>query len=67
MVNGMFVSPERVVRNGFLVAYEGEVMGFDEAARRGLATGTEPEPESKGAAARKGRAARKGGGSRKSR
>lgn len=38
MVNGMYVSPERVVRGGYLIAFEGEVMGMDEAARRGLDT-----------------------------
>ena len=43
MVNGMYVSPERVVRGGFLVAFKGEVMGIDEAARRGLVAEAAPE------------------------
>lgn len=33
---GAYVSPERVVRNGRLVAYKGEVMTESEAERRGL-------------------------------
>lgn len=32
----MYTSPERVTRNGYLVAYAGEVMTDAEAARRGL-------------------------------
>lgn len=44
MVDGMYVSPKRVVRSGFLVAYEGEVMGMDEAARRGLVKDAAKKP-----------------------
>lgn len=32
----MFTSHERVVRNGYLIAFAGEVMSDEEAARRGL-------------------------------
>lgn len=32
----MYTSHERVERDGFLVAYEGEVMSDEEATRRGL-------------------------------
>lgn len=32
----MYVSKERVVRDGYLVAYEGEEMSEDEARERGL-------------------------------
>lgn len=32
----MFVSKERVERDGFLVAYEGEVMSMEDAEERGL-------------------------------
>ena len=32
----MYTSPERVTRDGYLVAYAGEVMTEAEAARRGL-------------------------------
>ena len=34
-----YTSPKRVVRDGHLVAFEGEVMSTDEAVRRGLAAG----------------------------
>lgn len=40
----MFTSKKRVIRNGFLVAFEGEVMSDEEAAKRGL---LDPEPEEK--------------------
>lgn len=40
----MFTSKKRVIRNGFLVAFEGEVMSDEEAAKRGL---LDPEPEQK--------------------
>ena len=40
----MFTSKKRVIRNGFLVAFEGEVMSDEEAAARGL---LDPEPEEK--------------------
>lgn len=41
MAEGTYTCPERVERDGYLVAYEGEEMSMDEAARRGLL----PEPE----------------------
>lgn len=40
----MFTSKKRVIRNGFLVAFEGEVMSDEEAAKRGL---LDPEPDEK--------------------
>lgn len=40
----MFTSNKRVIRNGFLVAFEGEVMSDEEAAKRGL---LDPEPDEK--------------------
>lgn len=40
----MFTSKKRVIRNGFLVAFDGEVMSDEEAAARGLLG---PEPEEK--------------------
>ena len=41
----MFVCNERVVRNGRLVAFEGEEMTEEDAAARGLAATAQPEPE----------------------
>ena len=41
----MFVCKERVVRDGHLIAFEGEEMTEEEAAARGLAASAEPEPE----------------------
>lgn len=41
----MFVSKERVIRDGRLVAFEGEEMTDEEAAARGLAHSAEPEQE----------------------
>lgn len=41
----MFVCNERVVRDGRLVAFEGEEMTEEEAAARGLASSVQPEPE----------------------
>lgn len=40
----MYTSKERVIRDGYLIAFEGEVMSDDEAAKRGL---LDPEPEQK--------------------
>lgn len=40
----MFTSKKRVIRNGYLIAFEGEVMSDEEAAARGL---LDPEPEEK--------------------
>lgn len=42
MAEGTYTCPKRVERDGYLVAFEGEVMTMDEAARRGL-VGAEPE------------------------
>ena len=41
----MFTSNKRVIRNGYLVAFEGEVMSDEEAERRGLVG--EPPAEEK--------------------
>lgn len=40
-----YTSPKRVVRDGHLVAFEGEVMSADEAVRRGLAVEAVKAPE----------------------
>ena len=40
-----YTSPKRVVRDGHLVAFEGEVMSTDEAVRRGLAIEAVKAPE----------------------
>lgn len=40
----MYTSKERVIRDGYLIAFEGEVMSDEEAAKRGL---LDPEPEQK--------------------
>ena len=59
MANGSYIAPERVVRNGKVVCFKGEVMTTAEAERRGLVKvtappvveavepeqGAEPEPE----------------------
>ena len=42
MAEGTYICPERVERDGWLVAFEGEEMTMDEAVKRGLVT---PEPE----------------------
>ena len=49
---GIYVSPERVERDGRLVAFAGEAMTEDEARARGLIA-DEPKPEPKKQAARK--------------
>lgn len=41
----MFTSNKRVIRDGYLVAFEGEVMSDEEAAKRGLLD--EEKPKSK--------------------
>lgn len=46
MAEGTYTSPERVERDGWLVAFEGEEMTMDEAVKRGLVP-TEPEPKPK--------------------
>ncbi len=45
----MYTSEERVVRDGVLVAFDGEVMTDEEAGRRGLLPGMveSPEPEAR--------------------
>lgn len=40
----MYTSKERVIRDGYLIAFEGEVMSDEDAAKRGL---LDPEPEQK--------------------
>ena len=48
MASGTYTSPERVIRDGRLVAFAGEVMTMDEAIARGLVdngNGQEPEKE----------------------
>lgn len=40
----MYTSKERVIRDGYLIAFDGEVMSDEEAAKRGL---LDPEPEQK--------------------
>lgn len=47
----MYTSPERVTRNGYLVAYAGEVMTDGEAERRGLLS--KPREQKRRAARRK--------------
>ena len=42
-MGGMYVSPVRVERDGWLVAYAGESMLMEEAARRGLIRKEAPE------------------------
>ena len=44
-MGAMYTASERVVRDGYLVAFAGEVMAEDEAIRRGLLTQPEPETE----------------------
>lgn len=39
----MFVSKERVIRDGYLIAYEGEEMSDDEAKARGLIKEEKPK------------------------
>ena len=49
----MYVSKERVVRGGYLIAHEGEEMTDDEAKARGLIDAPKPKPKAKKAAAKK--------------
>ena len=44
MARGTYICPERVERDGYLVAFAGEEMTIDEAARRGLVS-RDPEPD----------------------
>ena len=48
-MSGMYTSPERVVRDGYVIAFEGEFMSEEDARRRGLIKDeTAPEaPEDK--------------------
>lgn len=41
----MYVSKERVIRDGYLIAHEGEEMSEEEAARRGLLAEEKPSNE----------------------
>lgn len=43
-MNGMYISPERVVRDGRLVAFEGEAMTMAEAVARGLVSEKAEKP-----------------------
>ena len=45
MAEGTYICPERVERDGYLVAFEGEVMSMDEAVKRGLVTDEPEEPK----------------------
>lgn len=44
---GVYTAEERVVRDGVLIAFEGEVMTNEEAEERGLVAAVEEEPERK--------------------
>ncbi len=48
MAEGTYTSPERVERDGRLVAFEGEVMTMDEAVSRGLVKEAKPKAPAKG-------------------
>lgn len=55
-MEGMYTSRKRVERDGWLIAFEGEVMSMDEAARRGLLDGErEEEGPKEGEAKKKGK------------
>lgn len=43
----MYTSKERVIRDGYLVAFEGEVMSDEDAAARGLLVPEEDKPKRK--------------------
>lgn len=47
MAEGTYRCPERVERDGWLVAFEGEVMTKDEAVKRGLVSDNPPAPAPK--------------------
>ena len=47
MANGTYICPERVERDGYLVAFEGEVMTMDEAVKRGFVSDEPEEPKGK--------------------
>lgn len=42
-MTGSYISPERVERDGRLVAFAGEVMTMDEAVARGLVQAEKPK------------------------
>lgn len=44
MADGIYTSPERVERDGKLIAFAGEVMTADEAVARGLVEDDAPAP-----------------------
>lgn len=48
----MYTSENRVIRDGYLIAFEGEVMSDEEAAKRGL-TASEPEDKPKAKSTRR--------------
>lgn len=49
----MYTSKERVIRDGYLIAFEGEVMSDEEAQARGLLGSQEDKPKRKSATRRK--------------
>ncbi len=49
----MYVSKERVVRGGYLIAHEGEEMTDDEAKARGLIDAPKPKAKARKTAAKK--------------
>ena len=56
---GVFTAEERVVRDGVLIAFAGEVMTNEEAAERGLVTNEperKPEPKAKTTTSKTGKA-----------
>ena len=55
---GIFTA-KRTVRDGVLIAFEGEKMTHEEAARRGLLDPAKPEPKPKRAPAKKKAPAKK--------
>ena len=56
---GMYTCPERVERDGWLVAFEGETMTMEEAASRGLVPAEHGAEEPERTPARSSRAGRK--------
>jgi len=45
MAEGTYICQKRVERDGYLVAFEGEVMSMDEAVKRGLVPDKPEEPK----------------------
>lgn len=58
-MTSMYTCPARIERDGWLVAFEGERMSVEEAARRGLLAGAEPGKEPEKAAKAPARRSRK--------